>query len=254
MIGRGGAGPARRAGRQRASAAVLSLVVVLAAGVATRAAAQDGPRETAAPTPVVGAARAPRIEFTVLGGVIGGADLGDTRADVLTNQVPTSGTTALFSTSTSLGAATTVEGRVGVRLTRAWVVEAGLSYGRPELRVDISGDVEAAGPVTAVSSLSQYIVDGALQYRWPGRRVTPFVMGGGGYLRQLDEPRTTADTGAVFYGGGGVRVALAPGSRGLLGSLALRGDARLVWLRKGVTLNEERGPTFSVSGGVSAGW
>ena len=185
---------------------------------------------------------------------MGGARLGDTRADMLTNQVPTGGTSALFTTRTSIAAAPLAEGRVGVRLGGRWVVEAGLSVARPELRVDISADVEGAPGVTATSRLSQYIADGALQYRWHGRRLTPFVTAGVGYLRQLDEPRTTAETGTVYYGGGGLRLALAPGAGGLLGSLALRGDARVLWLRQGITLNEERGPTFSVSGGVSAGW
>ena len=182
-----------------------------------------------------------------------GADLGETRATMLTNQVPTSGETALFTTDTSIGAAALVEGRLGFRLSRAWAIEAGLEYGHPELSVDISGDVEGAPDVTATSELTQLIVDAGLQYRWQGRRVTPFVMGGGGYLRQLDEPRTTAETGYVFYGGGGVRVALAPDGRGFVRRLALRGDARLVWLRDGITLNEDRGPAFSVSGGLSIG-
>jgi hypothetical protein len=219
----------------------------------TTSASAQSPASTPAPQDASPSSVRERVELSVLGGIFTGADLGDTRATMLTNEVPTSGETALFTTSTSIGAAPLVEGRVGVRLSRAWSVEAGLSYARPELSVDITGDVEGVPALTATSALTQLIVDGAVQYRWQGRRVTPLVMGGGGYLRQLDGPRTTTESGAVFYGGGGVRVALAPASRGFARRLALRGDARVVWLRDGITLNEDRGPALSVSGGLSIG-
>lgn len=238
---------------RRRLAAVLSAILLTVAAAPPLAAGQEpAPDQEALPPRAPG--RPPRLELTVLGGAIGGADLGQTRASVLTNQVPASGTTALFTTSASIAAAPMVEGRVGVRLGGRWLVEGGLAFARPEFRVEISGDVEGAPDVTAISRLSQYIADGALQYRWHGRRVSPFVTGGAGYVRQLDEPRTTGDTGVMYFGGAGVRVALAPGSRSVLRHLAVRGDARLVWLRKGLSLNEERGPTFAVAAGLSAGW
>lgn len=195
-----------------------------------------------------------RFEVTLLGGWIGGAELGSTDASLIGNQVPTGGTSALFRTSTAIGATPVVEGRLGLRIGGGWYVESGLGYARPEFRVNVSADVEGAPDVTATSPISQYIVDGALQYRWTRRRVSPFVMGGGGYLRQLDAPRTTAFTGTVYYGGGGAVVQLAPGRRGFRGHLALRADARVVWLRDGIILNDQRDPTFSVSGGLTARW
>lgn len=190
----------------------------------------------------------------MLGGWIGGAELGTTEASLITNQVPTGATTALFTTSTSLGAAPVGEGRLGLRIGGGWYVETGMAYARPQFRVNVRGDVEGAPDVTATTSISQYIIDGGLQYRWTGRRVSPFVTGGGGYLRQLDAPRTTASTGAVYYGGGGAVVRVSPGRRGLWGHVALRADARVVWLRDGIILNDQRDPTISVTGGISAGW
>ena len=196
----------------------------------------------------------PRFEVAVLAGVIGGGDLGDTSASMLGNNVPSGGPTALFTTSTRIGAAPTVEGRVGLRLSRALWMEGGASYGRPEFSVDISGDVEGVPGITAASRLTQVIVDGSLQYRWTRRRVTPFVMVGGGYLRQLDDLRSSVETGSVVYGGAGIRVALAPGRRGFAGRLALRGDARVLWLRGGITLLEERAATYSFTGGIVVGF
>ncbi len=241
--------------RERLRVAVVAGAVLSSAAVAHGQPDSPGITSGAAPqtADVAAPQRLPRLEVSVLGGVLTGADLGDGRASMLTNQLPTSGQAALFTTSTRIDAAATAEARVGVRLSRAWAVEGGVSYARPVFSVEISDDVEAPSGVTASSRLTQVIVDAALQRRWTGRRVTPFVMAGGGYLRQLDQLRATADTGTVVYAGGGVRIALAPNHRGFAGRLALRGDARVVWLRDGITLNDERGPAVSASAGLSIG-
>ena len=194
-----------------------------------------------------------RLELTVLGGLVGGGDLGDRRADALGNQAPTSPPSTWFTTSTRVDAAPTVEGRIGVRtFGRVWV-EGGVSYARPEFVVDIAQDVEGAANTTATSRLTQVLVDGALQYRWAGRRISPFVLAGGGYLRQLDDTRATAETGWLAQAGGGLIVRLAPGSRGFARRIAVRGDVRVVWLRDGVILEKQRGATFSALIGVSIG-
>ena len=101
---------------------------------------------------------------------------------MLTNQVPTGGTTPLFTTSARVDAAPLIEGRIGLRLGRNVWVEGGASYARPDFAVDLAGDVEDAPDVTAISMLTQVTIDGSLQYRWtrPGRRMAPFVMGGRG--------------------------------------------------------------------------
>lgn len=197
---------------------------------------------------------ADRIELTLLGGLFGGGTLGETEATVLTNDVPTSGQTPLFKTRSSISHAPAIEGRLGVRLTRSLWVEGGLSYAEPSLDVEITGDMEGAANVTAAAPLSQFIADVGLQYRWSGRRVSPFVQGGGGYLRQLDAPRTSAETGSVFYGGGGVLVRLSTASSGWRSHVSARGDARLTWLRGGIHLDDERSPALVVSGGVTVGF
>jgi hypothetical protein len=193
-----------------------------------------------------------RLELSVLGGLFGGGDLGDGRALMLTNEVPASGTTSLFTTSARVDAAPLIEGRLGVRLARNVWAEGGASYARPEFAVDIAADIEGAPDVTAVSTLTQLTVDGSLQYRWsrPGRRMAPFVLAGAGYLRQLDDSRLTAETGWIVQGGGGVLVRLSTGP-GFLRRLALRSDARAIWLRDAIVLNEQRSATFTVSAGLT---
>lgn len=194
-----------------------------------------------------------RFEFTALGGIFGGGDLGDGKAIMLANDVPTSEKTSLFRTSARIDRAPVIEGRVGVRVWRGFWVEGGLGYARPTFAIDISGDVEGAPAVTASSTLTQVVADVALQHRWDGARVHPFVMGGAGYLRHLDEPRMTAETGWLAYGGGGLLMPVAPGSIGFWRHVALRADVRLVWLRDGMILNEQRTPTITAIGGVVVG-
>ncbi|WP_157899193.1 hypothetical protein [Luteitalea pratensis] len=192
------------------------------------------------------------LEVSVLGGLFGGGDLGDGKAEMLTNQIPTSGMTALFTTSARIEAAPLIEARVGVRLGRNVWGEGGGSYARPDFTVDIASDIEGAPDVTAISKLTQVTVDGSLQYRWTrsGRRLAPFVMAGAGYLRQLDDTRATAETGWLAQGGGGVLMRLSTGS-GFMRRLAIRGDVRAIWLRDGIVLNAQRGATFMASAGMT---
>ena len=51
-------------------------------------------------------------------------------------------------------------------------------------------------------------------------------------------------------GGGGVFVRLSNGP-GLMRRLAIRGDARAIWLRDAIMLNEQRSVTFAVSAGLT---
>ena len=194
-----------------------------------------------------------RVEVSVSGGLFGGGDLGDLEAEMLTNQIPASGTSPLFTTSTRIDAAPLVEARVGVRLGSNVWVEGGGSYSRPDFAVDIASDVEGAPDVTAVSMLTQVTVDGSVQYRWNrhGRRIAPFVMGGAGYLRQLDDTRATAETGWLVKGGGGAFVRVSPNGRGFSRRLAIRGDVRAVWLHDGIVLSEQRGVTYTASAGLT---
>lgn len=230
---------------------------LVAFATATSARAQEAPVSTAEPgvpvTTSVVVVKPGRVELSVSGGLFGGGDLGDTKAEMLTNQIPTSGTASLFTTSTRIDAAPLVEGRVGVRLSSKVWVEAGASYARPDFAVDIASDEEGAPDVTAVSMLTQVTVDGALQYRWArdGRRIAPFVMGGAGYLRQLDDTRATAETGWLVHGGGGAFLRLSPNGLGFWRRLSIRGDVRAVWLRDGIVLSEQRGVTYTASVGLT---
>lgn len=223
-----------RRGARAVAAAAWCGGLVLVAGVGT-VSAQVQPSGQRPP-----ASQLPRIDVSVLGGVSTGGDLGASDAALVGNTSSGGSLATLFTTRTRLAAAPLGEVRVGVRLVQGWVVEGGVSYGRPALQVRLANDLETASDATATSRLTQVVADGALVHRWRRGRLSPFVMGGAGYLRQLDEPRTTVGTGQVYFGGGGVLVGIGRARPGGLQRLQVRGDVRLVGYRGGLPLVDER--------------
>lgn len=228
----------------RAWSALPALLSVVCVVYPVPASAQPAPRPPAGP---------PRVEVSILGLYATGGDLGSADATLIGNQTPTGSSSVLFRTGTRLVGAPVADVRVAVRLTRALLVEGGIGYGRPDLRVRVSGDVEGAPDITAASRLTQVTVEGGAQYRFGRGRLTPFVMGGGGYLRQLDDPRTTLGTGQVYFGGGGARYGLGAPRRGGGYTWALRGDVRVVGYRGGIIEGASRPVGLVAGAGVSLG-
>lgn len=78
-------------------------------------------------------------------------------------------------------------------------------------------------------------------------RLRPFVVGGGGYLRQLHEERTLVETGQLYYGGFGARYWLRGGS-GTARAFGLRGDLRANLRRGGIDFEDKNRvfPTLAV--------
>jgi hypothetical protein len=70
--------------------------------------------------------------------------------------------------------------------------------------------------------------------------VFPFVTAGGGYLRELHEGGTLAQTGKVVYVGGGARIPLVSRqARQRLTQLGVRADLRALVRSGGVTLDRQ---------------
>jgi len=138
----------------------------------------------------------------------------------------------LFSASTRLAGAPSVEGRIGWRLSSTLMVEGDASYGRPELQVTVTNDVEAgltSSSVTAAERIEQFTVGGSVVWYAPVRqssRFAPFLTAGGGYLRQLHETATFVQTGRYYQFGGGLAFPLTSRPVGRLKSVGVRIDAR----------------------------
>lgn len=169
---------------------------------------------------------------------MGVATIGSSDANETT---PSGGSLRLFSTSTDLGAAPGVDARVSVRLTDLLQLEGATSYSTPSVRTTIRNDVETRDQTTATEAVKQIVVGADLlvflSRQRAGRRGTPFVSAGAGYLRQLHEGATLVQTGRTFQAGGGVKFVLVARNRSPLRTVGVRADARAVARASGVTLD-----------------
>jgi hypothetical protein len=147
----------------------------------------------------------------------------------------------LFSTDGRIDSAPGVHARVGVYLSRAISVEAGVRYAKPELAYDLSGDAESAADVTAAETLSHYVVDGSVLFHlvnasFGGGRGVPFFSAGGGYLRELHEGNELIETGSEIHATAGVKYWFGAGAR----RLGLRVEAGLSSRQGGVDPDDAR--------------
>lgn len=180
-----------------------------------------------------------RLEVSLGGIWIGRLALGSNDANETT---PSGGNLKIFTTSTDLGSAAGLEARVSVRLLPSLEAEVEGSYGTPQLKVTISGDIENASGVTATDSVQQFTVGAGVVWYVPfhraGSHLAPFVFGGAGHLRQVHEERTFVDTGQYYQVGGGVKWPLFARAHGLVNGVGFRVDARAVVRVKGVAFDD----------------
>lgn len=197
---------------------LLSALMLLLGGV-NIAHAQEGP-----------ALRAHRVLLE--GGAVwsGGYAVGDVNAQLRSNATgSTPPPFTLFSAASDLSSAASAVVRFGFTLTPTLAIEGGGSFGMPRLGTDITADTEVGPQRIEGEQVRQYLFDAAVVWHLPlrlGPRLRPFVIGGGGYLRQLHEERTMVETGQIYYGGAGARYWIR-GEAGTARSLGLRTDVRV---------------------------
>ena len=154
----------------------------------------------------------PRAGALELSGGVGwsaGTDLGSVSADETRNTGTGTGPFVLFNTESKINAAIGLQGKFGVYLARAVSVEGGVLIARPDLDVKLSADAESAPDLTAAETLTRYLVDGSVLFHFTGAsfgggRGVPFVLAGGGYLRDAHEKNEVIETGHEFHVGGGL--------------------------------------------------
>jgi hypothetical protein len=138
-----------------------------------------------------------------------GYDLGSASAELTRNPGSGTGPFVLFQTSSRIESAPGLQGRFGVYLAPTVSVEGGALFSRPDLSARLTGDAESAPDVTATENLTRFVGEGSVLFHligvsFGGGRGVPFVMAGGGYLRDLHEKNEVADTGHEFHFGGGL--------------------------------------------------
>lgn len=200
----------------------------------------------AAQQPYVGTgARAGNWEASVAAAWTAGYDAGNSVAQETRN--PTTGTSplVLFNANGDVSSGFGVEGRLGYYVTPRVSVEGTFQYTRPTLSVSLSSDFENADATTADESVSSYLFGGSVLYHFGEGAFVPFVSGGAGYLRQLQEGGSDASSGAEVHGGGGFKYWF--GTRHRAG---LRVDALITSRSKSVAFEDKRRILPSVAGGV----
>jgi hypothetical protein len=188
---------------------------------------------------------------------VGPIDFGATTADLVGNS-PSGPPSVLFRASSSIGAGVGVDARLAFNITRALAVEGGFVWTGATLESAITSDVEGVPNVTVAQDLDTYFFEASAVWhlngaRFAGGRGTPFLAGGAGYLRQLDEDQMlTSESGRVYHAGGGVKYLLLERRRGFLKGLGLRGDARAYVREGGVELEEgtDRRTTWGLAAAV----
>jgi hypothetical protein len=220
----------------------------LAVGAAAALAALLLPMPAAA-QPYIGSAAPHGGSIEIGGGVVwlGGYDTGDPSATETSNSSTGGAPLTLFATTSRVAPATGVDARAAVYLSSRAAVEGLFQFARPELRVRITSDFENAADTTAVGRTSSYVFGGSLVYHFSTGRIVPFVIGGGAYLRQLDEDNAAVLTGNEVHAGGGVKVWFGTGPR----ALGLRLDAQASSRSRSAGFEEKRRLLPTLSAGLS---
>ena len=213
------------------------LVLVYAAGSAFAQSADERPVR--------------RPEISIGGGWFGGAALGAADANLRANASPPQ-SMRVFSTTTRMAGAPTLQADVAFSFNRRWAVEGSVLRSGPDLRSSISGDAEGAPALTVVERIDQYVIDARVVIMLDevrlGQRTIPFATAGAGYLRQLHEGHTVIDEGRIYHVGGGLKHWLLARDRGLLKAAGVRLDARLYVLTSGITFDDNPRPQGAISG------
>jgi hypothetical protein len=192
--------------------------------------------------------------WSIAGGLAwtGSYPIGDSTADLLQN-APGNPPPAfpLFRTKSSFESTPGIEGRFGFAIASRLTVEVGGAYSKPQIGVEISEDREGDATSFDGETIAQYVVDVSALWELPFNptaRLRPYVIGGGGYLRQLHDERTVVETGQLFHFGAGARVFLRGASAGH--PFGVRADLQATFRRNGIDFEDQRRtmPTVSVLG------
>ena len=149
------------------------------------------------------------------------------------------GTLTVFETRSQLEASPGAVVRVGVRLSSSWWLESALAVSGGGLVTRVIRDRDTAA-TTIREPLSQYVLEGAVLRRIERgrtRRLAPFLTAGGGFIRQLHDGRTFAESGWSAHAGGGLHYLFSSPSASSPRPTGLRLDARGALLPSDVALD-----------------
>jgi hypothetical protein len=195
----------------------------------------------------------PRAGSIAIGaGVVwsGGFDEGPVSAEETRNSTTDTSPFVLFTAESRTESVTGAQARLGVYVSKAFSVEAGVEYGRPTITTHLADDAESAADVDATESLTRIVIDGSGVFHltglsFSGGNAVPFLRAGVGYLRELHEKNEVIETGSEFHAGGGLSVWFGQGKH----RTGFRGDGGVSFRSGGADLPNKRRtvPTAGVS-------
>lgn len=141
----------------------------------------------------------------------GGYDLGSISAEETRNTGAGTGPFVLFTAESRAKVAPGLQGRLGVYLAPSASIEGGVQFARPVISSRLTDDAESAADVTATETLTRIVAGGSLVLHltgmsFAGGKGVPFVLGGGGYIRELHEKNEVVETGHEWHAGAGLHV------------------------------------------------
>jgi len=218
----------------RALAAVFAIALATPSAARAQAAGRDVPHSGT---------------FEISGGVqsTGGYGFDGALANETRNPSTGSAPLTLFQGEPEFTRGLGFDARIGFFVSSRISVEGGLEVTRPSLSVHTSGDFESATDKTAESPLTEYIIEGSVLYHFGRGSFLPFVVGGGGYLRQVFEDASTIETGNEVHGGGGVKYLFG-------GRFGVRAEVRASSRSGGLSLDASSKRRLVPTFGVGASW
>jgi hypothetical protein len=175
----------------------------------------------------------------------GGYDAGSATA-TLTR--PGSGSPlTLFALKGDMLSAPGASAQLGLYLSGRVSVEGAFDYSRPVLRALVTDDFEGASDTPVDGVIVTYLARGSLLYQFRRGRFVPFVSGGGGYLRQIDDANADVTTGHEIHAGGGVKYWFGTGGH----SLGFRLDAGMSARSKSVAFERKRRIVPTMGAGIA---
>ena len=190
------------------------------------------------------------IEVSGGGAFAPGFELGSLTAE-LTRSTPTD-KFDLFTIDREVSGFPGAFARLGYYLSESVSIEGGVRYARPIMSIRLSGDAESAPDETAEETLSHYVFDGSLV--WHLRNLTfasgnavPYIAGGAGYLRELNQGNQLVETGREYHAVVGLNYWLGSGAH----RFGLRVEGGLSARKKGFD-SEDKVRTLPIAfGGLS---
>ena len=175
----------------------------------------------------------------------GGYDAGSAQATL--TRPGSSTPLTLFTIDGQMLSAPGAAAQLGVFLSGRVSVEGAFHYSRPILRAHVTDDFESAADTEVDGVVVTYLARGSLLYHFGAGRLVPFVSGGGGYVRQLDDENAEVVTGTEIHAGGGVKYWFGSGGR----RLGLRFDAGVSSRDKSVAFEQKRRILRSAGAGIA---